>query len=395
MEIPKVISLNGNGWKYKYAVGKYPEFQKLFHPAKETSDWNTATVPGAVQADLLANGEIDDPYKDLNSRAAEWVSQRRWTYRKTFHIEESLMGGKIRLRFEGVDYESYYYLNGEYLGFHKGMFAPVEFDITRLVNYGSDNELAVIISRMPDEESQVGHTSRVRTGKTRMTYGWDFATRLVPLGIWDDVNISITGETHIDDVWVRSRLEEDLSRAVVLVKTSVDSQSQGRLRVEARLKFGSKEIGRTAITLFTFGGKTEINLDFMLDEPRLWWPNGYGDQNLYDVEVSVYNDHDEGISDVRNVRFGIRKIEMISNQDSGNARPYTLRVNSRRVFMKGWNWVPADHLYGTVDEGKYKKFLRLAAQVNLKPLPQLHHVPDGNCKRKYPFPRLIGAYQTQ
>ncbi len=364
---PCVINLNGNDWKYKHIVGMYPEFRKYFHPAVDTTTWGSAKVPGSIQSDLLANGEIEDPYKDLNSRSAEWASARRWTYRKSFFLDSKYANNRSILIFEGVDYSASFYLNGEYLGAHTGMFSPVEFDITDLANYGGDNEVAVIIYPAPNEESQLGRTSQVKTAKSRMSYDWDFATRLIPLGIWDDVKVVITGDHRIDDIWARTKLNDHLSSAIIIANTQLFSASEGLLDVEVQLKYNGKVLEKKKYSQYTFGGVSEINFDFQIDNPELWWPNGYGSQPLYTIESKVYNGDSKQLSHKKAVKFGIRKIELVANDGVQDACPYTIKVNNKRMFIKGWNWVPADHLYGTVDKSRYEKFLTLAekADVNL------------------------------
>ena len=99
----------------------------------------------------------------------------------------------MRLRFEGVDHTAHVFLNGEPLGEHAGMLLPFEFDVTERLRPGEPNRLLVVVEHAPDEQGQIGWTSRVRHWKARFAYGWDWCTRLVPLGIWDRVSLRATG----------------------------------------------------------------------------------------------------------------------------------------------------------------------------------------------------------
>ena len=111
------ISLNGNDWKIKDFLGE--DWIWRNSEKRETRDvrfWKPAQVPGSVTDDMLRCGQIPDPHFEKNSLLAEWVPERTWVYRKEFVVEESLEQKKVRLCFEGVDYDAKFYLNDQYLG---------------------------------------------------------------------------------------------------------------------------------------------------------------------------------------------------------------------------------------------------------------------------------------
>ena len=273
----------------------------------------------------------------------------------------------MQLVFEGVDYEAEFFLNGESLGSHTGMYTPAAFDVGDRLAYGADNTLAVVIEPAPPEQPQVGRTSRVRTHKSRMTYWWDFCPRMIHLGIWHGVYLDVTGPARIADVFVRPLLAPDLRRADVLIAVELDACQRQVVELEAALRLGGKPVtsARTRHTLPP--GRTGLNLNLPVEGPRLWWPNGNGDQPLYTAEVRVLTRSGD-LSDARTARFGIRRLELIPNENADpTARPYTFAVNGRRIYAKGWNWVPIDVLYGAARPEKLERLLELArrAHVNL------------------------------
>ena len=160
-----------------------------------------ATVPGDVQSDAIDAGIIEDIHYGFNARKAEWTYQRDWVYVKRFTL---LAHGKgpIRLSFDGVDYAAEVYLDGKWIGDHEIASLPFSFDITDLVSGGRESCLLVIVKCAPDAECQWGYTSKVENLKPRFAYGWDWCTRLVPLGIWKDVRIEYEDAIVIDDVCV-------------------------------------------------------------------------------------------------------------------------------------------------------------------------------------------------
>jgi beta-mannosidase len=166
--------------------------------------------------------------------------------------------------------------------------------------------LAVAVHAAPASEAQVGKTSRVRVHKSRMGYGWDFCPRLVHQGIWRPV----------------TREPERLARVTF-------DGSVGRVEIGGELVFEQRD-------------------------PELWWPNGSGEPRLYDVE---------------GFRVGFRTLELRPNDDApDDALPYTLHVNGERTFMRGWNWVPIDALYGVPRPEKVRHVLELAARANVNVL---------------------------
>ena len=354
---PTMVPLGG-GWELKGYLGDDWVWRNAQAPdTRDTLGWIPAEVPGSVLLDLWRAGEVPDPYFGRNSLFCEWVPERTWIYRKRFRVEPGA-AARTQLRFEGVDHAARYFLNGEELGASEGMYRPVTFDIgDRLLE---ENHLAVVIERAPECEPQVGRTERVRVHKSRMGYGWDFCPRMVHQGIWDDVFLVATGAVRIEDVWVRPLLAADHARAEVQVEVRTSGAGGS---AEVMLRAGQHTVA--AGTAELVGGRALLSFD--LEGPAVWWPNGSGGQPLYDAEVRVL-DGERRESDRRSVRFGVRRVEMASNDGAdASARPYTVVVNGRRLYLCGWNWVPIDACYGPRRDGKLDHLLGLArrAHVNL------------------------------
>jgi len=250
-----------------------------------------AHVPGSVVDDLMRAGELPSIYFERNSRLAEWVSARTWIYRARVH------GGT--LEFEGVDYECEVFVDGEAAAHHVGPFTPFRVEVP-----AGEHLLAVAVHAAPESEAQVGRTSRVRVHKPRMNYGWDFCPRLVHQGIWRSVGAP---------------------RAL-----------------PPRVEFDGS-VGRVV------GSDGDVLLE--VESPELWWPNGLGEQRLYDAG---------------SWQVGFRTLELRANEGApADAYPYTLHVNGERVFMRGWNWTPIDVNYGVPRPEKLEHLLTLAQRANV------------------------------
>ncbi|HVU12098.1 MAG TPA: glycoside hydrolase family 2 TIM barrel-domain containing protein, partial [Phototrophicaceae bacterium] len=239
------------------------------------------------------------------------------------------------------------------------------FDVSDKLNFDGDNLLAVVIEPAPHEQPQIGRTSKVTTFKSRMTYWWDFCPRIVHLGIWDDVYLEVTDNVRITDVLVRQQLSDDLQHVTLNITAQIDTLEAVNAQFHASIYFGHKNfITSREIKMELTSGQRTVSTQIELDQPQLWWPNGYGDQPLYTVGVSV----DTGWHRLaeREYAIGIRKIELVPNEDTDPlALPYTFVVNGRKIYAKGWNWVPLDVMYGVERPDKLEHLFGLAKNANV------------------------------
>jgi len=377
---PMTISLDGRDWRVLPLMPREWEWRRVWEKPEAVTPalWIPAQVPGTVQEDAFDAGLIPDYTTDFHSRDCEWTSERDWVYLKEFPTPDVPADGVVRLIFEGVDHECRVYLNGQLLGHHEGMYDAFEFEVTSLLNSEGPNKLVVICEHAPREVGQIGRTSEVRLWKARFAYDWDWCTRLVPIGIYESVRLEVTGPAYIKDVQVHTQLTEDLSEAEVGVSVDIGCAEATPVTVYTTiLQDGDKVASRSGEVLAT-GGTTTYSVLLPIGEARLWWPNGYGGQPLYQAEVSLgIRGHDpspmgrelghvpESPLDTKTVRFGIRRVRALPNDRAPeDAKPYVLEVNGKRVYIKGWNWAPIQQLYGRPGHEMYERWLTLAKDAS-------------------------------
>lgn len=348
------LSLNGSDWSFKEFVGMdWVWRNSIKSDTKDTRWWYKATVPGSVLHDLWQEGKVPDPHFELNSKLVEWVSARTWVYRKKFTIPNEIFGRKITLCFEGIDYNAEIFLNGESIKYHEGMYIPCEVDVTDKLIQG-DNLLAVVIEAAPEEQPQVGKTSRVKTHKARMNYWWDFCPRMIHQGIWDSVYLRITGQEMLKDVFIKTELNSDYSCAKLIVEIEAESRDGCEVIMNVNSETISGKIR---------GNKVLLVADIM--NPILWQPNGYGEPYQYEVRIVLF-DSKGNVSDSRTMKYGIRYIEFVKNERCNpKASPYLLKVNGRKIYINGYNWVPMDAMYGVERYEKLKRLMRLAREAHV------------------------------
>lgn len=360
-----LISLSSNPWKITGYIGDEWHYRNAFVSQQPLNTQHPASVPGSIHWDLIRAGEITDPYLDRQSRACEWVSQRQWVYSTDFELPEDWSPRRTFLVFGGIDYLADVFLDGRLLGATDSLFTPTRFE---LPSDPGRHELAVVLHEAPAEQAQIGHTSLVRSRKPRMNYGWDFAPRLLHLGLWADVELVSKGALGIADVWLRPQLREDNQASTVGIEITFDGPAPRDTSVRLRIEHDDAEV--LTVECPVAEGAETLTEQIEINEPALWWPNGMGPQHLYTCHVSVTVADEE--TDARSDAFGVRRLSLVHNADGENVRddalPYTLEINGQGVYLKGWNWVPVDAMYGRPDlSERYAELIGLArdAHVNL------------------------------
>lgn len=308
-----------------------------FHPEK--ASWMAATVPGTVLTTMIDRGVYPDPDYGLNNLAIpESLNKQDYWYRSEFAGPESGKDQHYTLVFDGINYAADVWLNGHELGTVKGAFIRGTFDVTGILKPGEANALAVKISPpphpgIPNEESIRGGPgenggSMVIDGPTFVaTEGWDWipAIRDRDSGIWQPVHLLASGAVKIGDPNVVTTLPlPDRSSAKVNVTVPLSNTSsavvtglltasfEGGVAIKKEVKLAPGE-NLIELTPEEFAG---LNVQ----QPRLWWPNGYGKPELYHLKLGF----DTGgiASDTKTVQFGMREVtyEVSLLDNSGHLR---------------------------------------------------------------------------
>ncbi len=377
---PCRLSLDGGGWLVRPFLGdEWRQHRAQLPGPLDDRRWWQSTVPGSIVTDAVRAGAVPDPYRGLNSRACEWLADRTLVYRKGFSA--AVRGGqRATLVLQGVDYSGRVFCDGIDLGRHEGQFTPFTADLTPLLTAGEEHLLAVVLDPAPASEPQVGRTDRVRLAKTRMSYGWDFCPRLLHQGIWRSALVDVTGPARIRDLRVDSHPpgSEASGAWAVTITVRTDpgrpSENTGAVTCTADITgpdgspVATETCGATPVDATTLpagssadrAGIQTWSVQLVLDDPRLWWPNGFGDRPMYRATVTARVGGT--VSDRREVRFALRTLDFrrADGADAGSL-PYIPVVNGVAVPVRGWNWVPADLAYGAVPGDRIRHLVRLAA----------------------------------
>ena len=357
--------LSGGEWKLQRASLVQADGEALSGASFDDSGWLVATVPGTVLASYVNAGAIPDPnYSDNQFIASDSFFRSPFWYRDTF--DAHLDSERQYLHFDGINWKADVFLNGTSLGRIEGAFREREFDVTGILREGR-NDLAVLIHENEHYGAVKGQTaySTDQNGgyvgadnpTMHATIGWDWipTVRGRGIGIWDDVYLCYKGAVSIVDPFVRTLLPlPDTTFADVLAEVTLVNHGDKPLTGSLKGSFGevtfaleqSLAPGEERLVKITPAEVPALHLE----NPKLWWPAGYGGQNLYDVAFSFVSD---GVtSDEVTFKTGVRQMDFSVDEylpHGGQSRGYTgsrlsLYVNGRRFIGFGGNWGFPEHL---------------------------------------------------
>lgn len=331
------------------------------------TEYFPAVVPGSVYNDLLSNGQIEDPYYRDNELKALAVMENDFEYVTYFDAEEELLTQeKILLCFEGIDTIADIFLNEIPIAYVENMHRTWEFSVKYLLKK-QRNELKVVfhsptkfIGEANKREYLPGVTDAM-TGfphlrKAHYMFGWDWGPRLPDAGIWRTVKLIAYSYARIDSVYITQKHEEKR----VILSISVDIERIGNL--------DSSEDVSVQIILTEPKGKRrnydlkEVTNGVIIEDPELWWPNGYGGQPLYGLEVLLMRAGE--ILDSWERRIGLRTL-IVSTEKDQYGSEFCHVVNGVKIFAMGSDYIPEDNILSRVNPKRTRKLLQQAKDAHM------------------------------
>ncbi len=322
--------------------------------------WMDAVVPGCVHTDLHRAGAIPDPFFGNNEAKLQWIENEDWEYCVGFEVTESqLASGNVDLVMEGLDTLASIFLNDELLGESSNMFVPLRYSIKDYAKVGQNrlriefrNPMDFVREKAGGELTPVacdpiGGRQYIR--KEQCSFGWDWGPRFATCGIWKPIRLELWQEARIRDCRI-SQDHADGKVAVIVLPEVVGEADECRVR----LLFEGRQVAERAEPI----GK-EIRLEVV--NPHLWHPNGYGSQELYEVEVELVTG--DVCLDLRTQLLGLCAIRLDRHEDEWG-ESFQFEVNGRSIFAKGANWIPS-HSFINEGAGLALDALQSAASANM------------------------------
>ncbi|RJU66987.1 glycoside hydrolase family 2 TIM barrel-domain containing protein [Bacteroides sp. AM37-9] len=242
----RVVYTINDGWKFT----KGSPFEAQLTGCDDSS-WETVNIPHTWN-DKDADDETPGFY-----RGPVW-------YRKQLFIDKSQEGRRAVIYFEGANQEVRFYLNGQFVGEHKGGYTRFCFDITPHLRYGQENLFAIYVNNV--------YNPNIPPLSADFTF---FG------GIYRDVYLQFMNPVHIatndyasSGVYIRTPEVNNSAASVEITTLLTNDMSQStEIRVENIIcDADGKEVKKTQAEVKLAAGetKTDISKKIKIDSPRLW-----------------------------------------------------------------------------------------------------------------------------
>jgi len=348
----------GTEWEVGYSQQK-EEQPGEFYPAE---------IPGAVQLDYMKAKEKAPWYFNDNFRDYKFLEDKYWHYRTQFSRPDIPLDHHLYFVSRGIDYEFEIHINGEKIHYQEGMFTPVELVLDQYLQ--QENTLEVIIYPIPKAEgAPVSRRQAKNSVKPAVPYGWDWHPRLVPVGIWNNTYLEVAPATRIKKEKLDYQLSGDFDEVSLKYSFRVSDPEDIGYNWVLKDKNGKTIYQKQG----SIGEKGEEEIESTLQDIHLWWPHDQGEPYLY-TSVLEARSPEGTILDSVVRKVGFRKVELVMNEGAWaepaifpktrSVPPFTLKINGRRIFGKGSNWVHPEVFYGKLDYQRYLEQLKLAKKAN-------------------------------
>ncbi len=344
------MMLTGGKWKIQRASEVSSPGEEISKPGFICNNWTDATVPGTVLASYMNAGAVPNPnYGDNQLMISESFFNSDFWYRNEFEIPESFQNKHVFLNFDGINWKAEIFINGTKAGRLNGAFAQGRFDVTNLIKSGDKNSIAVLIRKnenigvVKEQTALSADKNGGVLGADNPTFhasiGWDWipTIRGRNIGIWNDVYLKTTGDVTVCDPFIMSDLPlPDTTKADLFAGITLQNHSQEKVTGMLLFNFGEihleKEIELEPSETRVVKLDPSEYYQLHMENPRLWWPNGYGNPYLYDVDIE-FRAADGKISDKTIFKSGIREMTYSETHQILN-----MYINGRRFIGRGGNW---------------------------------------------------------
>lgn len=329
-------------------------------------DWLEGRVPGSLLADLYRLNLIDEPYYRDNEEKLAELFHAQYEYRRKFTVNKTdLNNSEAILKFDGIDTIATIYVNGFIIGDTSNMHRTYEFNVKKFLKTG-ENELIVKLhsstkyisekqKELPLYGIPMATPGYTHLRKGHYMFGWDWGPNLPDCGIWRKVTLSFTCDARWLDVHVKQLHECDAVR----LQTNLVIENPSEANVYAVIKVtapdGEQLLQKKLV-------KQTDSLELRIEEPKLWWPNGYGEQPLYQMECRLEN-RDQVVLDEKKIIIGLRQISVNTSPDQWGSN-FAFCINGIEIFAMGADYIPEENILSWLNKDRTEKLIRDCVEAN-------------------------------
>ncbi|KAH8888054.1 family 2 glycosyl hydrolase [Thozetella sp. PMI_491] len=323
--------------------------------------------------ELLQKNAIPDPNVGENERLIQWVGEVDWEYACSFETVSDVVGKEhVELFFEGLDTFATVTLNGKIILRSDNMFIPARVSVKDVLKpAGEANELSIVFDsvlrrglelekKYGERKSMMRDKRRMHIRKAQYHWGWDWGPIVLTAGPYMPIHLE-SYNSRIDNTHIVSTLNDNLTSADISIAVNLSHPVEGGAARFTVLDSSGVEAGSASLDLAN--EKSGI-ARVALNTPKLWWPNGQGDQHLYTVKASL-TDSSGAVLDEKSEKFGVRSIELIQRPlKEAKGTTFMFRINQRDIFTQGGDWIPADMLLPAITRERYFDWVKIAAHAH-------------------------------
>ncbi len=329
-----------------------------------------AQVPGSVLSALLVGHRTNDPFFGINEEETRQLFRKDYFFSTEFElIPELFEQEKIVICCKGIDTLARVYVNNMLVGTCDNMHRTYNFNVKPYLHLGINMVMVELMSpinyienRQPASGKEVHYTPAGCTPgnqylrKTHCMFGWDWGANIPDCGIWRSIDLIGYSLIRIDDVNITQKHEKKTVTLDIDVKAELIRKDHYIIQAELVTPDGKVSAITETLT------DEQVSLSIEIDNPKLWWPHGFGDQPLYTVSIFAL-DMNGNQWDSKTYRIGLRTMTVSTDKDEFG-KEFCFVVNNIRIFSMGANYIPEDTIYSFITKEKIDYLLRSAVKCN-------------------------------
>lgn len=335
------------------------------------SEWIASKVPGTVFSDLYREGKIEDPFYRDNEDIVFKMSYNKYEFEREFDVSSELLYcDKVLLCCEGLDTLAEIKINDTPVANTDNMFVTYEFDVKPFLKEGI-NHIHILFSsptdyvdeqvrRNPGAGSLLGdviHNGFFYLRKAQSMFGWDWGPKIPDFGIWRAISIKGFDHGRLEDLQITQKHSE--GKAILDVKVNTDVWTRDELCAAITVTSPSGKVFTSSVSVDSSNSSPTLSIE--IDDPELWWPNGYGSQPLYTVNAQLKHHHT--LLHETEMSIGLRTLKIRREKDIWG-ESFEFHVNGVSIFGMGADYIIEDNLFERYSKERAEALIKDCVEAN-------------------------------